>query len=83
MHLDTAMSGLSALGRFLILIGAVIVLIGGVLLWIGKTPGLGWLGHLPGDIYIERKNFSFYFPLTTGLIISLILSLILWLLTRR
>jgi sensor domain CHASE-containing protein len=77
------MSDLSALGRFLILIGAVIVLIGGVLLWIGKTPGLGWLGRLPGDIYIERKNFSFYFPLTTGLIISLILSLILWLLTRR
>lgn len=77
------MSDLSALGRFLIVIGAVILLVGGVLLWFGKTPGLGWLGRLPGDIYIERKNFSFYFPLTTGLIISLILSLILWLLTRR
>jgi len=83
MHLDTAMSNLSALGRFLILIGAVLLLVGGVLLWIGKTSGLGWLGRLPGDIYIERKNFSLYFPLTTGLIISLILSLILWLLTRR
>jgi len=77
------MPDFAALGRFLILIGAVIVLIGGVLLWIGKTPGVGWLGRLPGDIYIERKNFSFYFPLTTGLLISLILSLILWLLTRR
>jgi len=77
------MPDFAALGRFLIVIGAVIVLVGGVLLWIGKTPGLGWLGRLPGDIYIERKNFSFYFPLTTGLLISLILSLILWLLTRR
>ena len=77
------MPDLAALGRFLILIGAIIVLIGGFLLWIGKTPGLGWLGRLPGDIYIERKNFSFYFPLTTGLLLSLILSLILWLLTRR
>jgi hypothetical protein len=77
------MPDLAALGRFLILIGAVILLVGGVLLWIAKTPGLGWLGRLPGDIYIERKKFTFYFPLTTGLLISLILSLILWLLTRR
>jgi hypothetical protein len=77
------MQDLAALGRFLIIIGAVILLVGGLLLWIGKTPGLGWLGRLPGDLYIERKNFSFYFPLTTGLLISLILSLILWLLTRR
>ena len=77
------MPELSALGRFLILIGAVILLVGGVLLWIAKAPGLGWLGRLPGDIYIERKKFTFYFPLTTGLLISLILSLILWLLTRR
>lgn len=77
------MPDLSVLGRFLIFVGGVIVLIGAVLLWIGKTPSLGWLGRLPGDIYIERKNFSFYFPVTTGLIISLILSLILWLLSRR
>jgi len=77
------MPDLSALGRFLIVIGIVILLVGTVLFWAGKSPGLGWLGRLPGDIYIQRKNFSFYFPFTTGLIISLLLSLVLWLLARR
>ncbi len=77
------MPDLTALGRFLIMIGIAILLIGGVLFWAGKSPGLSWLGRLPGDIYIQRKNFSFYFPFTTGLIISLLLSVVLWLLTRR
>lgn len=77
------MPDLSALGRFLIIVGAAILLIGSVLLWAGKSHGLGWLGRLPGDILIERKNFTFYFPITTGLIVSALLSLILWLLTRR
>ena len=77
------MSDLSALGRFLIMIGVVILLIGAVLFWAGKSPGLSGLGRLPGDIYIHRKNFSFYFPITTGLILSLLLSVVLWLLTRR
>ncbi|MEK6613909.1 MAG: DUF2905 domain-containing protein [Candidatus Binatota bacterium] len=45
----------------------------------GKIP---WLGHLPGDLYIHRENFSFYFPLTTCLLISLILTLVLYLLRR-
>ncbi|MBI3611051.1 MAG: DUF2905 domain-containing protein [Nitrospirae bacterium] len=77
------MLDLTTLGRLLIFIGVVNLLIGSVLLWAGKSPGLGWLGRLPGDIYIERKNFNFYFPITTGLIISVLLSLIVWLLTRR
>ncbi len=66
------------MSRFLIILG--LVLVGAGLLWpfIGK---LG-LGRLPGDIVIERENFSFYFPLMTSLIISVVLSLILWLVNR-
>ncbi|MGD0231280.1 MAG: DUF2905 domain-containing protein [Syntrophorhabdales bacterium] len=62
-----------ALGRALILIGAVIILIGLGLLFAHKIP---YLGRLPGDIYIKRDNFTFYFPLATSILISIILSLI-------
>jgi hypothetical protein len=67
-----------SMGRWLIAIGLVLVVAG--LLWplFGK---LG-LGRLPGDIVIERGNFRFYFPLVTCLIISVVLSFILWLLNR-
>lgn len=61
--------------RWLITIGAVILLAGLLWPWLSK---LG-LGRLPGDIRIERDGFHFYFPITTGLIISAVLSLILWL----
>ena len=67
------------LGRSLIAMGLIIVLIGVVLTFAGKVP---WLGRLPGDIYIKRNNFTFYFPLATSIIISVILSLILWLLRK-
>ena len=77
------MSDFGTLGRLLIFVGAVILMLGAGLAWIGRAPGLGWLGRLPGDIFIQRKNFSFYFPVTTGLIISVFLSVILWLLARR
>jgi hypothetical protein len=60
--------------RFLIALGAVLI-VGGLLWpWIGK---LG-LGRLPGDIRFERDGFRFYFPITTGLIISAVVTLILW-----
>lgn len=74
------MSELPGLGKLLILFGGVIVLLGVLILSMGKLP---WLGRLPGDILIERKKFSFYFPLATSLLISLVLSMILWLLSRR
>jgi hypothetical protein len=63
------------MARWLIVAGVVLIVLG--LAWplIGK---LG-LGRLPGDIRIEREGFSFYFPLMTGLIVSIVLSLILWL----
>jgi DUF2905 family protein len=66
------------MGRWLILFGIVLVVLGIAWPWIAK---LG-LGRLPGDLHIEREGFSFYFPLTTSLIISIVLSLLLWFLRR-
>lgn len=65
-----------SLGKSLIVIGLVIALIGVILTLAGRIP---WLGRLPGDIYVKRENFTFYFPLATSIIISVILSLLLWL----
>ena len=61
--------------RWLIAIGILILVVGLLWPWLAK---LG-LGRLPGDIRIEREGFHFYFPITTGLIISIVLSVILWL----
>lgn len=65
--------------RFLIVVGLVLVA-AGVLL--SLAPRLPWLGKLPGDIMIKREQFSVYMPLTTCLILSLLVSLLLWLLRR-
>jgi hypothetical protein len=65
-------------GRLLILLGLVLVAVG--LLWPLLTK-LG-LGRLPGDIVIERENFRLYIPLATSILISLVLSLLLWLFNR-
>ena len=64
--------------QWLIVIGIVLVAVG--LLWPWLTK-LG-LGRLPGDIVVERGNFSFYFPLVTCVIVSVVISFILWLLNR-
>jgi Protein of unknown function (DUF2905) len=64
------------LGKFLVIAGLLIAAVG-ALLWSGF--GKGWLGRLPGDIHYTRDNFSFHFPIVTCLLLSLILSLILWL----
>lgn len=68
------------LGKSLILIGIIIVIIG---LFITYGPKIPYLGKLPGDIYFKKDNFVFYFPLATSIIVSIILSLILYLFTRR
>jgi hypothetical protein len=68
-----------ALGRMLIILGAVIILIGVVLILANKIP---FIGRLPGDIFVKRENFTFYFPLTTCIIISIVLSLIFWILRK-
>ena len=64
------------MGRLLIASGLVLVSVG-LLLLLGEK--VGWLGRLPGDIVVRRGNFSFYFPLATCLLISVILSLVFWL----
>ena len=69
-------------GKFLIIIAAVLLLIGAWIHWGPSIPVLRWLGRLPGDIVVERPGFRFYFPLTTMILVSLILTL-LWRLLRR
>lgn len=66
------------LGRLLVLFGAILLIAGVVLTMAGK---LG-LGKLPGDIVYRRGNFSFYFPLMTSILLSIVLSLLLWLFRR-
>jgi len=63
---------------WLIILGAALIVLGVAWPWLAR---LG-LGRLPGDIHVERDGFSFYFPITTSIVVSLVLSLILWL-TRR
>ena len=70
----------SHLGKLLIVVGLLIAGIGFALIFAGKIP---WLGRLPGDFFYRGKNVSFYFPLMTSLIVSVILSLILWFINRR
>jgi hypothetical protein len=70
---------MSELGKLLVIFGVLMVLIG-LTLWSGF--GAGWLGRLPGDIRIERGNSTFYFPIVTCIIISVVLS-ILFSLFRR
>jgi hypothetical protein len=67
-------------GRWLFITGLFLVIIGGLVLFIGKLPGVG---RLPGDIYYQRGNFSFFFPLATCILISIILSILLTLFIRR
>lgn len=68
------------LGKTLLVIGLVIALVGGALMLAGRVP---WLGRLPGDIYVERANWSFYFPLATSIVVSVILTVLFWLFSRR
>ena len=70
---------MTGLGKLLILAGLVLVGVGALVLLAGKLP---FLGRLPGDIAIERPGFSFYLPLGTCLLVSAVVSLILWLLNR-
>ena len=64
--------------RALVVIGSVLLAAGLAWPWLSKLP----FGRLPGDISIEREGYSFYFPLTTGVVISVIISIILWIFRR-
>lgn len=66
-------------GKTLMIVGSLLLLVGAFLTFGGKLP---WVGRLPGDIFIQRDNFTFYFPLATSLLLSVLLSL-LFLFFRR
>ncbi len=66
------------MNRTLILVGLLIVAIGLLWPWLSRLP----FGHLPGDIVIRRENVSFYFPITTMILASLLVSALLWLFQR-
>jgi hypothetical protein len=70
---------MAGLGKTFILLGVVLMVLGLILYLGGKIP---WLGRLPGDIYVERERFTFYFPLATGLVISVIITLVLYFFRR-
>jgi hypothetical protein len=67
------------LGRTLIILGIVILVLGILFTFGGRIP---WLGNLPGDIHIQRGRFSFYFPIATCIVISAVISLVLYLFRR-
>jgi Protein of unknown function (DUF2905) len=72
------------IGRGLVLLGVVLIVAGG-LLWLGGAAGgrIPFLGRLPGDIHVQRDNWSFYFPLTTSILVSIVLTLVLAFFSRR
>jgi hypothetical protein len=67
------------MAKIIIVIGVVLVLIGLTILFFQKVP---FLGKLPGDILIKKENFTFYFPLSTSIVVSIIVSLILYLISK-
>jgi uncharacterized protein YybS (DUF2232 family) len=67
---------MNEVGKFLVIVGLLLAAVG-ALLWSGI--GKGWLGRLPGDINYNKGNFSFHFPIVTCLLLSVVLTLILWL----
>ena len=70
---------MAGFGKSLIYIGIVLVILGLLFSLGGKIP---WMGHLPGDIYIQRGRFTFYFPVTTCLLVSIIMTLIVYFFRR-
>ncbi|MCS7012005.1 MAG: DUF2905 domain-containing protein [Chloroherpetonaceae bacterium] len=70
---------MSELGKVLILLGAFLLLLGVLFYFVPKVPLFEWLGRLPLDFKIERENFTFYFPLGTSILLSILLSALLYL----
>jgi hypothetical protein len=68
------------MGRILVLIGAVLLVVGLLVMFADRVP---FLGKLPGDVVVRKKNFTFYFPIVTSILVSLVLTLVLSLWSRR
>lgn len=71
---------MNEIGRTIVILGLILILVGGILAFSPKVP---FLGKLPGDIFIKKDGFSFYFPLATSIIISILLTIILNFFTRK
>ncbi len=67
-------------GKTIVIIGIIVIIIG-IIIWLFGDK-LNWFGNLPGDIKIKKENFSFYFPITTMILLSAVLSLIIWLVRK-
>ena len=68
------------IGKFVVILGIFLVVVG-LILW--RFPGLfAWVGKLPGDIAVQKENFSFYFPVVTCIVVSIVLTLLSWLFRR-
>ena len=68
------------LGKILIFAGIILIIAGLVIYFTGGK--LGWIGHLPGYIRVEKENMKFYFPITTMVLLSVVLSLVLWIIRK-
>jgi hypothetical protein len=68
------------LGKILIVLGIILILAGLIIYFAGDK--LGWIGNLPGDIRVEKENIKFYFPVTTMILLSILLSVIIWLIRK-
>ncbi len=74
------MMAIESIGRSLIFFGIILIVVGAVLVLFGKVP---WFGRLPGDIIIKREGFTFYFPVVTMIILSLVLTVLFNIIGRR
>jgi len=74
------MADIGNFGKILIFFGIILVTIGILFIFAGKIP---WFGKLPGDIYIKKENFVFYFPLATSILLSIVLSIIMLFIGRK
>jgi len=71
---------INGIARILIIFGLVLISAGIIMSFIGKVP---WLGRLPGDIYLQKKNLTFYFPIATSLLLSILASLFMIIFRRK
>jgi hypothetical protein len=77
---DTRLCLMQEVGRFVVIVGVLLV-VAGVILW--RFPSiLAWMGKLPGDISVQKGNFSFYFPVVTCVIVSIVVTLLSWFFRR-
>jgi Zn-dependent protease with chaperone function len=74
------MIDISGFGKILIFLGIILTAAGILFMFGAKIP---WFGKLPGDIYIKKENFTFYFPLATSILLSVILSIVMLFISRK